>query len=61
MGRRGRPVSRLNLSPSSALLLLEVKPRSEPPAFRSSNTAPSSLFSTWSGLSPDSGPVAGAS
>ena len=61
MGRRGRPVSRLNLSPSSALLLLEVKPGSEPPAFRSSNTALSSLFSTWSGLSPDSGPVAGAS
>ena len=53
MGAQAGLSPRLNLSPSSALLLLEVKPGSEPPAFRSSNTALSSLFSHLVGLSPD--------
>lgn len=59
--RRGRPVARLNLSPSSHLLLFDIEPRGEPPPFRSSNTALSSRFSTWSGDPPASGPLAGGS
>ena len=59
--RRGRPVARLNLSPSSHLLLFEIEAGSQPPAFRSANTALSSRFSIWSGVRPASGPDAGGS
>ena len=59
--RRGRPVSRLNLSPSSHLLLFEIEAGSHPPAFRSANTALSSRFSICAGASPARGPVAGGS
>ena len=57
--RRGRAVARLNLSPSSHLLLFEIEAGSHPSAFRSANTALSRRFSIWSSLSPASGPVAG--
>ncbi len=53
--RRGGPVSRLNLSPSSHFLLFESEAGSHPPAFRSANTALSSRFSISDGLSPASG------
>lgn len=46
ISRRGRPVSRLNLSPSSHFLLFEIEAGSQPPAFKSANTALRQAFSS---------------
>lgn len=57
--RRGRAVTRLNLWPSSHLLLFEIEAGSHLATFRSSNTALSSRSSIWSGVRPARGPAPG--